>query len=207
MAGKPKDELPKLEEWQAPWEVDKDGKPIPEEEQKIDGSRLKRYLHGLLGDKLKLQGQVEETTVRAEELEKKVAEAVDPAKLVELQAEVTKTRQERDEAAAKAEKSATSDIQVLKYEVALDKGLTKVQAKRLLGSTREELEQDAEELLASFGATGKASDEEEGGVARGPKRSLTNSGDPKPDADKGEKEEIDPDKWAADVYAKRRLRL
>lgn len=38
-----------------------------------------------------------------------------------------------------------------RLEVALDKGLTRTQAKRLVGSTREELEADADELIADLG--------------------------------------------------------
>jgi hypothetical protein len=41
-------------------------------------------------------------------------------------------------------------------EVALDKGLTPTQAKRLVGSTKEELEADADELLADLGTPSKA---------------------------------------------------
>lgn len=38
-----------------------------------------------------------------------------------------------------------------RLEVAIEKGLTKSQAKRLVGSTREELEADADELIADLG--------------------------------------------------------
>jgi hypothetical protein len=59
--------------------------------------------------------------------------------------------QERAEAAeaalAKAERNA------LVASVALSKGLTEAQAKRLIGSTKEELEADADELLSTFGSS------------------------------------------------------
>lgn len=48
----------------------------------------------------------------------------------------------RDEAEAKA----------LRLEVAAAKGLTPAQAKRLVGTTQEELEADADELLTTFGS-------------------------------------------------------
>jgi hypothetical protein len=206
MPGKPKlTDLPKLEEWKAPWEVDDSGKDIPAEEQKIDGTRLKKYLHGLLGDKLKLQTSVDEVTTRAEELETKVAKAPTPEKLTELQQEVARTRQERDDAAAKAGKGSEAELHALKLEVALEKGLTLVQAKRLLGTTKEELTQDAEELLVSFGGKGKPADEgEDEGPARGPRRVFNNSGDPNSGREGDQEEEIDYDKWAADYAAKRR---
>lgn len=43
-----------------------------------------------------------------------------------------------------------AELKALKYEVALDKGLTKVQAVRLVGTTQEELEADADELVKLF---------------------------------------------------------
>lgn len=50
-----------------------------------------------------------------------------------------------------AEKRATEAEQtLLRLQVAAEKGLTPAQAKRLIGSTREELEEDADDLLASF---------------------------------------------------------
>lgn len=45
----------------------------------------------------------------------------------------------------------TAQADAVRFEIALDKGLTKSQAKRLVGSTREELEADAEELVADLG--------------------------------------------------------
>lgn len=53
------------------------------------------------------------------------------------------------EAAARAEQA---ELRALRIEVASAKGLTPAQAKRLVGSTREELEADADEIVADFGA-------------------------------------------------------
>lgn len=51
-----------------------------------------------------------------------------------------------------AEKRALeAETRALRLEVAIDKGLTPVQAKRLIGSTLEELSADADALLESFG--------------------------------------------------------
>jgi hypothetical protein len=59
------------------------------------------------------------------------------------------------ERATSAEERATKAEQALaRLEVALEKGLTPSQAKRLVGSTREELEADADELLADIGKAG-----------------------------------------------------
>ncbi len=45
----------------------------------------------------------------------------------------------------------TAELRAARLEVALEKGLTLTQAKRLVGNTREELEADADELLADLG--------------------------------------------------------
>lgn len=68
------------------------------------------------------------------------------------------------ERAEKAEKDLTpTRAQVARLEVALEKGLTLTQAKRLVGTTKDELAADADELLADLG--GKS-----GGGAGGGKR-------------------------------------
>jgi hypothetical protein len=56
---------------------------------------------------------------------------------------------ERAEAAEK--RIAELELSALRTEVALAKGLTAAQAKRLQGATKEELEQDADELIETFG--------------------------------------------------------
>ena len=58
--------------------------------------------------------------------------------------------QARAEAAEKA--LAQRDAEALRTSIALEKGLTASQAKRLVGSTREELEADAVDLLADLKA-------------------------------------------------------
>jgi hypothetical protein len=55
---------------------------------------------------------------------------------------------ERAEAAEK--RAAEIEVHALRLEVAAEKGLTPAQAKRLVGSTREELDADAAELLDTF---------------------------------------------------------
>lgn len=141
-----------VEDWKAPWEVDADGNELPEDDQQLDPARLKKYLHGLLSDKERLQTSLSETTARAEAAEREIAEAADPKALEDLQTKYAAAVKERDEA------KKGSSVEALKYEIALEKGLTKAQAKRLLGSSREELEQDADELLRTFGGKAKNDD-------------------------------------------------
>src|SRR5690606_26093218 len=76
---------------------------------------------------------------RNKELEAKLREYEDANK-----SESEKTA----ERLSKAEKTAQeAEARALRLEVALEKGLTAAQARRLVGSTKEELEQDADELL------------------------------------------------------------
>jgi hypothetical protein len=79
--------------------------------------------------------------------------------------EASKTEAEKlTERATAAEKRATdAESKALRMEVAAAKGLTQAQAKRLVGATKEELEADADELLASFGG----GDTTGGGGAKG----------------------------------------
>lgn len=80
------------------------------------------------------------------------ANAAAAKKLAEIE-EASKS--EADKAAerltAAEKRAADAEVQVLRLEVAGEKGLTPAQAKRLVGSTREDLEADADELLATFG--------------------------------------------------------
>jgi hypothetical protein len=55
---------------------------------------------------------------------------------------------ERAEAAERA--AAATEVKALRLEVAAEQGLTPAQAKRLVGESRDELEADAKELLATF---------------------------------------------------------
>ena len=66
-----------------------------------------------------------------------------------------KTEQQRlTESQAAAEKRALdAELRATRLEVAAEKGLTAAQAKRLVGTTRDELEADAEEILRDFPVT------------------------------------------------------
>jgi len=103
------------------------------------------------------------------------------------------------EKASTAEQEATSaKSDAARLRVALKKGLTEVQAKRLVGETEEELEADADELLDSFregdDEDGKESEKDEQPVRRRPKeRTKTGA------TGATEPEESDPAKLAARV--------
>lgn len=114
-------------------------------------------------------------------------------RLAEIEA-ANKSQAEKDaEARSTAEKKAAdAERELARMRVALRKGLTEVQARRLIGDDEEALEKDADELLASFK---QESNGAKGSPNSRPKESLrsgTNTGrDPDP--------EMDPAKLAAAI--------
>ena len=62
----------------------------------------------------------------------------------------TETQKLQDKAAEADKRAAEAETRALRLEVASEKGLTAKQAARLVGATKEELEADADELLADF---------------------------------------------------------
>lgn len=89
---------------------------------------------------------------KAREQEARAKANADAAtKLNQLEESTKSEAQKLAERAEVAERRvAEVEAHALRLEVAAEKGLTPGQAKRLVGSTREELEADAEELLETF---------------------------------------------------------
>lgn len=174
----------KVDDWKAPWELDPEtGEELPEDQRQIDPARLKNYLFGLLTDKLSLQTRVDAGSQKVEELERSIAEAPDAAALTALQTQLAEARQ-----AAEAAKNNPNNALALKYEIALEKGLTKAQARRLVGETREDIESDAEELVKDLGVRQQQQDPaggNEDGTRQQPRTAFTNPADPNPGADSG----------------------
>jgi hypothetical protein len=81
------------------------------------------------------------------EAERKLKEFEDAGK-----SELEKATTAASEAAKRAEEA---ELKALRLEVAGDKGLTPSQARRLVGTTKEELEADADQLLEDFAANSK----------------------------------------------------
>jgi len=84
-----------------------------------------------------------------------VAANAEKAKRFDQIEEANKTEIEKAQARADAAEKelASSRIEALRSSVALQRGLTPTQAKRLVGSTLEELQADADELLADLNAS------------------------------------------------------
>jgi hypothetical protein len=166
--------VPKLEDFQAPWEADG-------EDAEVDKTSAKKFIHGILVDKAKAQDAREaekaktaEVEAERDELQTKLEGKADP----DLKAEIDKAK------AAQAKAEGQRDEAVLakdRVEIAVEKGLSPSQAKRLVGKNREELEADADELVKDLGIEpGKANDEDdEGDEGRiTPRSRLNNGGDP-----------------------------
>lgn len=103
----------------------------------------------------------------AKALQKQLAD-IEAAKLTDLE----RAQQEAKQSAQRAEEA---EMRAMRIEVAAAKGLSPAQAKRLVGSTREELEADADEIVAEFGSRPQVTAQSTGAGAVGP---PTNSDDP-----------------------------
>lgn len=90
---------------------------------------------------------------KAREWEKRAKDNKSAAdRLAEIEeASKTEAQKAADRLAAAEKAAADASSSLARLEVALAKGLTPSQAKRLVGSTREELEADADELLKDIG--------------------------------------------------------
>ncbi|HEX9767011.1 MAG TPA: hypothetical protein VGA36_09625 [Nitriliruptorales bacterium] len=137
-------------------------------------------------------GEATDWKAEARKWEKRAKDNSDAAaRLTELEdANKTELQKAQDAAAAAEKAKADAESRALRIEVATSKGLTAGQAKRLSGATREELEADADELLAEFGGTGKPGPPPSGKPTPNP------SGGRDPET---EPEEMDPLKLAAKV--------
>jgi hypothetical protein len=83
------------------------------------------------------------------------ANATAATKLKQLEdADKTELEREKDARTASDRRATEAETKLLRMEVAIEKGLSTTQAKRLVGDTREELETDADELLEAFKAEG-----------------------------------------------------
>lgn len=125
---------------------------------------------------------------RLKELEGKVKTAEDAEKteLERLQAQVVDL----------TKRAEASDAKATRFEVAADKGLTLAQARRLVGSTQEELETDADDMRTELGlddapkddeSKGKKPKDEGKGIGRPRERmkaGASNEDDEEPDAGK-----------------------
>jgi flagellar biosynthesis GTPase FlhF len=133
----------------------------------------------------------ENTRLKRELEEAKKAEA----RLKELEdAEKTELQREKEQREAAERAAAESKLELARTRVAMRKGLTESQARRLQGTTEEEIEADAEDLIKSFGISHNEGDDEEEDLPRRPREALRSGNRPQ-----SEPEETDPRKLAASL--------
>lgn len=146
-----------------------------------DLAKLRRQARHHESENRKLKARLAE----AEKAEERLKAIEDEKKTEAQRAAEAREAAEREAAEAKLELART--------RVALRKGLTEAQAKRLQGSTEEELEADADELLATFRPVGDDDDEGDDPLRR-PRERLRSGNRPDPAP-----EERDPRKLAASL--------
>lgn len=118
------------------------------------------------------------------------ANAAAAKELAELkEADKTEVQKAADKAADAEKRAQDAETRALRLEVAVEKGLTPSQAKRLVGTTREEFEADADDFLESI-----KTDDKNPTPPGKPRERLSGGGDPTE-----EPEETDPAKLAAKV--------
>lgn len=144
-----------------------------------------------LGEAGKKALEAERKARREAEKEKKDLEA----RLKDLE-DKDKSENERlaDKLKTAESNAATATADSLRLRVALRKGLNETQAKRLVGTTEEELESDADDLLASFKPADDDKKDPKPGPGGKPVEDLKGGGDPT-----DEPEETDPRKLADSI--------
>lgn len=170
--------LPKYEDWKAPWEKE-DGSG------EFDAEKARKFIYDLKVSEDRLQGTVrtKDATISTLTSEKDEAQNKLNEKLREGESETDRLKRENAELKEKAAKAPETDVDRLRLEVALEKGITGTRWKRLVGSTRDELEADADALLTEWGGagdTGGGDDDGETPPRQKPTR-VVNPGDPKPE--------------------------
>lgn len=164
--------LPEYAEYKAPWEK--------QEGQEIDPEKAKKFVYSLLQQNQTLTEKVTTVTGERDTLQTKVDEAAR-----EGENETQRLQREKKDLEDKLAKAGETSIETMRLRVALEKGLTPFQAKRLVGTTQDELEADADELVKSWGGSGEeGEDDGEKPPSRQPRR-LANAGDPDPTGDDG----------------------
>lgn len=130
-APKPQEGQQEGQQPEAKSETRPEGKAV-EFDGPFDEDRAKRLIENLRGD-------LEKKNQREQDLAAKVKEFED----------LSKTEQEKlaDSLVEAEQRAEDAEQKLLRAEVASEKGLTPAQAKRLTGSTKDELEADADELL------------------------------------------------------------
>ena len=154
-----------------------DENPDPQEDEEFDEERAKAKINKANNEAKSLRKRLKDLAPQIEELER-------------LKEEGKSDKDKLEERATGAEgRASKAESEAARLRVALKKGLTETQAKRLIGENEEELEADADELLASF-----REDEGRPEPKRRPRERLRPGASPS-----SELEETDPRKLAESI--------
>jgi hypothetical protein len=173
--------LPKFEDWTPPW---------GEDDENFDAEKAKKLIYGLTSDKGKLGKDKADLQAKVTEVEgERDGHKAELDKIARKdETEVDRLKRELEESKSKPPaKAGESDLEVLRLSVALDKGLTRKQAARLVGTTEAELAEDADAYLADLKPSGKSKTEDDDDdddarstPRRNPRARSTNRTDPDP---------------------------
>lgn len=106
-------------------------------------------------DKDRALAKIRKVNAEAAALRKRLKELEPLAEKAQELEDANKSDTEKltERLSAAEKRAAEAEAKLLRLEVAQEKGLTLAQAQRLVGTTKEELLADADELLSAFGAT------------------------------------------------------
>lgn len=147
-----------------------DVNPEPGDPKTFDAAYVKK----IRGEAARYRREAREATARAKEFEDR---------------DKTEAQKLEERATGAEQRANAAELDLARTRVALRKGLTEQQAKRLIGETEEQLEADADDLLASFTHESDVPD-----ASRRPRERLRPGAVPAV-----EPEETDPAKLAASV--------
>lgn len=95
-------------------------------------------------------------------------EEIETAQMSDLERAQHEAQAAAEREAEAARRADEAELRALRIEVAAEKGLTPAQAKRLVGASKEELEADADEIIADFGSRPQVTAQSTGAGAVGP---------------------------------------
>lgn len=164
--------FPPIEDWTPPW---KDGEFDAEKAMKLiynlskDKSDQKERIAALRAEKSEIEDERDDLTDEVETLKAAKPAAKDGEQPTDVEAIVAaalakagvgpKSRKEQRKEAEQA--SAGDSLETARLRIALNKGLTEAQAKRLVGTNAEELEADADAYIEEHGLRGAEGGEQE----------------------------------------------
>lgn len=164
--------LPKFEDWKRPWQ---DGEFDAEKAAKliynlhVDKEKLSEARDAAVSDKDKVTKDLEKAQAKVTEFEEK-----DLSEAEKLRRENERLKAAKDAPATTP--SGDADLRADRLEIALEKGLTKAQAARLVGKTRAELEADADAYIEEHNLAGSGENGGKGGQAPPSQRPQVRTG-------------------------------